>query len=51
MELKCTNPKCEREWEYKGKSEFYATCPSCLNKVRINKKVKEVKDGETKTKI
>jgi len=35
MILKC---KCSYEWDYKGKLKT-ATCPSCLNKV----KVKEVK--------
>lgn len=40
MELKCK--RCKHKWNYKGKSEWYATCPKCLNKVRI-KKVKNVK--------
>lgn len=36
--LKCNNKKCNYEWNYKGKSKFYATCPSCLRKVKIIKK-------------
>ena len=36
MKLKCTNKKCLYEWEYNGKSDFYATCPRCLSKVRVN---------------
>lgn len=30
---KCKN--CGYEWEYKGNSEYYATCPRCLYKVRL----------------
>jgi hypothetical protein len=48
MKLQCKKEKCVKEnggipyeWEYKGKSSFYATCPKCLNKVKIQ----EVKDG------
>jgi Fe-S cluster biosynthesis and repair protein YggX len=32
--LKC--PKCNHEWDYKGKASF-ATCPSCLSKVKVIK--------------
>jgi len=38
MKLKCNNPKCKYEWEYKGKQKFYATCPRCLRKVKIKSK-------------
>lgn len=40
MKVKCNH--CGYEWEYRGKSKYYATCPSCLRKVRI----KRVKSGE-----
>ena len=33
MKIKC--PKCNHEWEYKGKSKYYVTCPQCYNKVKI----------------
>jgi len=33
MKLKCKH--CKHEWEYKGKQEYYVTCPKCLYKVRI----------------
>lgn len=33
IELKCK--KCEHTWKYKGKNTYYATCPNCLNKVRL----------------
>jgi DNA-directed RNA polymerase subunit RPC12/RpoP len=32
-ELKCQH--CEKEWMYKGKGKYYATCPDCLYKVPI----------------
>jgi len=35
MKLICK--RCKREWEYKGKKKYYATCPDCLNKVKITK--------------
>ena len=35
MKLKC--PKCKHEWKYKGKSEYYVTCPHCYNKINIKK--------------
>jgi len=33
MKIKC--PKCKHEWEYKGNSRYYITCPRCYNKVNI----------------
>jgi predicted nucleic acid-binding Zn-ribbon protein len=33
MELKCK--RCGYIWNYKGKSEYYATCPKCLRKVPV----------------
>ncbi len=41
MKLKCHNKKCNYEWDYKGKHKFYATCPRCLSKVKVEDK-KEV---------
>ncbi len=32
INLKC---RCDYSWTYKGKNPFYATCPSCLRKVKI----------------
>jgi len=34
--LKCKNKKCNYEWDYNGKSKFYATCPRCMYRVKIN---------------
>jgi len=31
--LKCK--KCGYEWEYKGKSEYYTSCPRCRANVRV----------------
>jgi ribosomal protein S27E len=35
MEIKCN--KCGHTWKYKGKSDYYITCPSCYTKVNIQK--------------
>ena len=36
IKLKCNS--CKYEWEYKGKSNYYASCPRCLSKVKVNRK-------------
>ena len=41
MKIKCKN--CDYEWNYKGNSKYYASCPNCLNKVKINKDNQEAK--------
>ena len=33
MKVRCK--KCEHEWEYKGHSKYYVTCPECYNKINI----------------
>ena len=33
--MKCHN--CGYEWDYKGKSKYYATCPRCHYKVNVQK--------------
>ncbi|MEF8834547.1 MAG: hypothetical protein V5A76_00140 [Candidatus Thermoplasmatota archaeon] len=33
MELECNS--CGYEWDYQGKSDYYATCPNCQYKVKI----------------
>lgn len=35
VRLRC--PKCGYIWEYRGASQYYATCPRCLRKVSIAK--------------
>jgi len=32
MKTKCH--KCKYEWDYKGESDFFITCPRCLTKVK-----------------
>lgn len=36
MIIQCLNKKCNHQWDYTGKSKFYATCPNCYNKVNIS---------------
>ncbi len=38
MKLKCK--KCEYAWDYGGKNPYYATCPRCLRKVKVDEKTK-----------
>ena len=38
--IQLTCKKCKRTWNYKGKSNYYATCPQCHNNV----KTKSMKD-------
>lgn len=40
--LKCYHEGCGREWTYGGKGKIYATCPSCLRKVRIDRARKDL---------
>ena len=40
MKQKCK--KCSYEWTYNGENPYWATCPRCLNKV----KVKELENKE-----
>lgn len=37
--LTCQN--CGYKWNYKGKSQYYASCPMCLRKVPINQPKEE----------
>jgi predicted nucleic acid-binding Zn-ribbon protein len=39
MDLTCEH--CGHDWDYKGDSKFFATCPSCLRKVNIVLQMKE----------
>jgi predicted nucleic acid-binding Zn-ribbon protein len=33
MEVRCT--RCGHRWNYRGASRYYATCPRCLRKVKL----------------
>ena len=41
MNLRCYHEDCGREWDYKGKATVYATCPSCMRKIKISKALVE----------
>ncbi len=28
---------CKHKWDYKGKREYYTSCPNCMYKVKIKK--------------
>ncbi|MFW6121147.1 MAG: DUF1660 family phage protein [Petrotogales bacterium] len=42
MKLKCQN--CGYEWDYNGKSDFYASCPRCKSSVNVNSRKVEKKE-------
>ena len=47
MKIICKN--CKHKWDYKGKQEFYCTCPKCYYKVNIKKcyiKIKSTENGK-----
>lgn len=47
VKLKCPNKKCNNEWDYQGKSIFYACCPNCRTTVNIEKnKIEEFSTSE-----
>ena len=37
MKTRCK--RCLHDWDYGGKSEWYATCPNCYNKHRIREQI------------
>ena len=43
MILKCKN--CDNIWKYGGDQDYWATCPRCLRKVKIDRK-EEKQNGE-----
>ncbi len=45
MELECNS--CGYEWDYQGDSDFYATCPNCQYKVKIQANA-EVVESESR---
>lgn len=48
MKIKCTKEDCGYEWDYKGKSEFYVTCPRCYRKLNIRKFIKKLDEKKQK---
>jgi len=51
MKLKCYHSGCEYEWQYNGKSDYYATCPRCMKKVNIDKAIRLMKDTADEAKL
>lgn len=35
MKIKCQ--RCKYEWEYKGKSKWYTSCPKCRTSINVRK--------------
>lgn len=47
--LKCNNKGCGYEWDYNGKSDYYASCPRCRGSVKVRNTKKdgdECEEGE-----
>jgi len=36
--------KCKYKWNYKGKQEYYLTCPHCYNKLNVKRLEREKND-------
>ncbi|MEM3401968.1 MAG: hypothetical protein QW179_00960 [Candidatus Hadarchaeales archaeon] len=34
--MKIVCPRCKHEWNYRGKSKYYVTCPQCLRKIKLD---------------
>ena len=37
MKIRCSNNKCNNEWNYNGENHFYACCPRCRSSINIEK--------------
>ena len=48
MKAQCTNKPCGYQWDYKGLSRFYASCPRCLSKVKIHPSMEKEEQPDTK---
>jgi len=44
--VRCTHEDCRHEWNYKGTSRFYLTCPHCYRKVKVAHARKEMTDDD-----
>ena len=42
MKVKCINKKCNREWDYKGKSNNYISCPLCLYRFKLQRAIENM---------
>ncbi len=41
MKLNCQ--RCGREWDYKGKSEWFTSCPTCRTSIKVKKPIIQIK--------
>lgn len=48
VELKCPKDDCGKEWNYKGTSKFYITCPQCHRKIKLEDLKKKENENENK---
>lgn len=39
VEMKCH--RCGHEWEYKGKSKYFTSCPQCKTSVKVTRKIQK----------
>jgi len=44
MKLTCNH--CDYTWEYGGSQKYYATCPQCHYKVKIDKSILKVSESK-----
>jgi len=42
MKLTCNH--CDYTWDYGGSQKYYATCPQCRYKVKIDKIIRKLSD-------
>ena len=35
-------PKCGHQWDYKGNSSIYISCPNCLSKIKLSDCLNEI---------
>jgi len=47
MKVKCK--RCDHEWDYRGKSLWYTSCPKCKTSINVKKlKLIEMQGGNVK---
>lgn len=46
MRVRCTHEDCCHEWDYRGTSRFYLTCPQCYRKVKVIHAIKAKENAD-----
>ena len=49
MHIKCDRPGCGHEWDYTGKSKFFAVCQMCRKQVKLTVSGKTVEKNKEKS--